>query len=140
MHMLYSLNRWENRALVVDLADSMDFVVADRYTPSNLAYGVARGLNLDWLRGLDNGLPKTDLVIVLDVPVDSSFARKVRNRDVHEKDEKFLTRVRRTYKLLGREHGWKIVNATGPVQEVHAAVWGLVSKRFKLHGRSQSFK
>ena len=133
--MLYSLNRWENQKLISSLVARSDFVIADRYTPSNLAYGVSRGLSLDWLRGLDKGLPTTSLVIVLDVPVHYSFDRKTRNRDVHERDEKFLSEVKRTYRVLARRLGWKIVDATRPVEEVHATIWKMVPREFTLPNR-----
>src|SRR5256886_14572043 len=96
LHMLYSLNRWENQELITNLTEKSDFVIADRYYPSNLAYGVSRGLGLEWLQGLDRGLPTASLVIVLDVPVLSSFGRKSSGRDVHEKDRRLLLKVRRT--------------------------------------------
>lgn len=130
--MLYSLNRWENQARILSLIQRADFVVADRYTPSNLAYGVSRGLNLEWLQTLDKGLPVADLVIVLDVPVPSSFARKQKNRDVHESNRKLLVKVRHAYKTLSDRLGWKIVDATVPVEEVEPAVWNIVARKFKL--------
>ncbi len=132
LHMLYSLNRWENQEQIIKPVQNSDFVIADRYYPSNLAYGVSRGLSLEWLQGLDRGLPTASLVIVLDVPVPASFARKSRGRDVHEKNRQLLAKVRRTYRKLAKKLGWKIVDATRPVEEVHEAVWGLVRKKFGL--------
>jgi dTMP kinase len=132
LHMLYSLNRWENQALIHDLVEKADFIVADRYTPSNLAYGVSRGLSLGWLKTLDRGLPLADLVLVLDVPVRSSFARKRKHRDAHETDRQLLFRVRRCYKMLADRLGWKIVDATASVGEVESNVWNLVARKFKL--------
>jgi dTMP kinase len=132
LHMLYSLNRWENQEQTIKLTQNSDFVIADRYYPSNLAYGVSRGLSLDWLQGLDRGLPTASLVIVLDVPVPASFARKSRGRDVHEKNRQLLVKVRRTYRTLAKKLGWKIVDATRPVEEVHEDVWRLVRKKLGL--------
>jgi len=130
IHMLYSLNRWENQEQIVKLMGNSDFVISDRYYPSNFAYGVSRGLSLEWLQGLDRGLPITSLVIVLDVPVPASFARKSRGRDVHEKNRRLLVKVRRTYGTLAEKLGWKMVDARRPVEEVQEAVWRLVRKRF----------
>jgi dTMP kinase len=132
LHMLYSLNRWENQELIGRLTENSDFVIADRYYPSNLAYGVSRGLSLRWLQGLDRGLPTANLVIVLDVPVLSSFGRKSSGRDVHERDKQLLLKVRRTYVALAKKLDWKMVDATRPVEEVREAVWGIVRKRFRL--------
>jgi dTMP kinase len=130
--MLYALNRWENQGVILGLVDKNDFVIADRYTPSNLAYGVSRGLTLSWLRTLDEGLPSANLVIVLDVPVPASFARKRRDRDVHESDRQLLVRVRRSYKVLARQLDWKTIDATRAVGEVESAVWRLVTRKFNL--------
>lgn len=132
LHMLYSLNRWENQEQIIKLTQTSDFVIADRYYPSNLAYGVSRGLNLEWLQGLDRGLPTASLVILLDVPVQSSFTRKSKGRDVHERDKQFLAKVRLTYRILAKKLDWRIVEATRPVEEVHEAVFGIVRKRFGL--------
>ena len=132
IHMLYSLNRWENQEQIVKLTGNSDFVIADRYYPSNFAYGVSRGLSLEWLQGLDRGLPTTSLVIVLDVPVPASFARKSRGRDVHEKNRRLLVKVRRTYRTLAEKLGWKMVDSTRPVEEVQEAVWRLVRKKFGM--------
>ena len=132
LHMLYSLNRWENREVITRLIENTDFVIADRYYPSNLAYGVSRGLKLSWLQGLDRGLPSTSLVIVLDVPVPASFARKPRGRDAHERNRRLLLKVRRSYRTLAERLGWKIVDATRPIEEVRQTVWRIVSKKFDL--------
>ncbi len=132
LHMLYSLNRWENQALLTKLTENADYVITDRYYPSNLAYGVSRGLRLDWLQGLDRGLPSASLIIVLDVPVPSSFARKSRGRDIHEKNRRLLFKVRRTYQTLAKSLDWRIVDAAHPVEEVHKAVWSIVRKKFRL--------
>ncbi len=123
---------WENQELITNLTEKSDFVIADRYYPSNLAYGVSRGLSLGWLQGLDRGLPTASLVIVLDVPVLSSFGRKSSGRDVHERDKKLLLRVGLTYRTLAKKLDWKMVDANRPVEEVHEAVWSIVRKKFRF--------
>jgi len=132
LHVLYSLNRWENQELIASLTEKSDFVIADRYYPSNLAYGVSRGLSLGWLQGLDRGLPRASLVIVLDVPVLSSFGRKSSGRDVHERDKKLLLRVGLTYRRLAKKLDWKLVDANRPVEKVHEAVWSIVRRKFRF--------
>src|SRR5437660_4271878 len=132
LHMLYSLNRWENQELIVKLTETADFVIADRYYPSNFAYGVSRGLTVGWHQELARGLPTASLVIVLDVPVLSSFGRKSTGRDVHEKDKQLLLRVGRTYRTLAEKLDWKMVDANRPVEEVREAVWGIVRKKFRF--------
>jgi len=119
LHMLYSLNRWENREKLMLALDTADIVMTDRYTPSNIAYGLAKGLKLDWLSGLDRGLPEPDSIIVLDVPVEYSFARKRERRDAHESNRKLLLRVRRNYLSLARKLNWLVIDASRPAETVH---------------------
>src|SRR6266571_1099068 len=122
LHMLYSLNRWENREKIMRALDTADIVMTDRYTPSNIAYGLAKGLKLEWLTGLDRGLPEPDSIIVLDVPVEYSFARKQECRDIHESNQKFLLRVRRNYLSLARKLSWPVIDGSRPVKMVHEAI------------------
>jgi len=122
LHMLYSLNRWENREKIMRALDTADIVMTDRYTPSNIAYGLAKGLKLEWLTGLDRGLPEPDSIIVLDVPVEYSFARKQECRDIHESNQKFLLRVRRNYLSLARKLSWLVIDASRPVKMVHEEI------------------
>jgi dTMP kinase len=132
LHMLYSLNRWENLSKLQEILGKASYLVADRYSPSNLAYGVSRGLPLDWLEALDCGLPKSDLVIVLDVPVRFSFRRKSTKRDTHESNKRLLTKVRQTYKVLARKLNWSTVDGTMNVGEVESAIWNSVRRRFHI--------
>ncbi len=99
-----------------------DFVICNRYTASNLAYGEARGLSVKWLAGLDAGLPEARAVFVLDVPVPKSFSRKTKRRDVNERDRAFLEKVRRNYRNLARVFGWRLVDGTRPPAEVHQKI------------------
>ena len=123
VHMLYSLNRWENKDTIIRKLEKSDFLLANRYSASNLAYGLSHGLNLDWLRNLDRGLLEPDVVIVLDVPVGFSFERKVRKRDVHENNRALLLRVRRNYLKLAKKFGWHVVEASGPAVDVQSRIW-----------------
>lgn len=122
LHMLYSMNRWEKIETITGALDKNDFVLCNRYTPSNLAYGEARGLKVEWLSDLDAGLPEAGAVFVLDVPVPRSFSRKAARRDVNERDRGFLEKVRRNYRLLARRFGWQLVDGTKPPEEVHQRI------------------
>ncbi|MBI5378053.1 MAG: dTMP kinase, partial [Thaumarchaeota archaeon] len=85
IHCLLAANRWEKSKEIED-ALSKDYVlIMNRYYQSNLVYGVTNGLELEWLSNLDAGLPKEDLVIVLDVEPRESFSRKKIQRDKFEK-------------------------------------------------------
>jgi dTMP kinase len=122
LHMLYSLNRWENIETINGALKKNDFVICNRYTASNLAYGEARGLSVQWLASLDVGLPEARAVFVLDVPIPKSFSRKTKRRDVNERDRAFLEKVRRNYRSLATIFGWHLVDGTKPPGDVHERI------------------
>ena len=90
------------------------------------------GLKLSWLEGLDAGLPKSDLVIVLDVPQNESFKRKRQNRDKFEKNAKFSQTISRTYRKLAKKKRWKIIDATQSKDDVHQDIMRVFSRKIGI--------
>jgi dTMP kinase len=127
VHLLYAANRWEVARRIEKQIHGGHIVIANRYAPSNLAYGIAHGLSLDWLNMLETGLPKPSRVIILNIPVATSFVRKRRHRDIHEENSKYLERVRRTYIQLSKRYHWQVVNGKASPQEVHSDIWKSVA-------------
>src|SRR5919109_2659129 len=74
-HMLLSANRWEKKKEIESTIERGTTIIMNRYYQSNLVYGVSHGLKLSWLFNLDKGLPKEDVVIVLEVNPDISYLR-----------------------------------------------------------------
>ncbi|MEM2180213.1 MAG: dTMP kinase [Nitrososphaeria archaeon] len=131
-HILLSANRWELKPKIEEYIKKNYIIIFDRYYQSNLAYGVANGLPLDWLINLDKNLPDCDLTIILDIPPEISFKRKELNRDVHEKDFNYLVRVRKCFLELANKNSWVVIDGNRPISEVHNSIWSIVSERLKV--------
>lgn len=129
IHCLLAANRWEKLEEIQKAHSKNSVIIMNRYYQSNLVYGVANGLDLKWLEGLDEGLPKADLVIVLDVSQRESFLRKKAKRDRFEKDTVFLKKISKTYKLLAKKLGWKVVDASKTKAEVHREIMKVLSSK-----------
>ena len=132
IHCLLAANRWERASDVSAAQKKNSVVIMNRYRESNLVYGLANDLKLDWLEKLDEGLPKSDLVIVLDVQQKESFARKKQNRDKFEKNKKFSNTISQGYRRLAKKKRWKIVNASQSKVDVHNDVMKIVTKKMGL--------
>ena len=126
VHLLYAANKWELAEKLAHRLARGGVVIVNRYSPSNLAYGGAHGLPSTWLNSLEEGLPKADVVVVLDVTPRTSFIRKTRGRDLHEGDLTYLRRVRRAYLRLARKYGWKVVDGQHDSATVQRLVWNQV--------------
>ena len=132
IHCLLAANRWEKVVEIKKAQEKNSVLIMNRYRESNLVYGLANGLKLDWLEKLDDGLPKSDLVIILDVQQKESFARKKQNRDKFEKDKQFYSKISQGYKRLAKKKRWRIVNASQSKTEVHDDVMRIVTKKMGL--------
>ena len=131
IHCLLAANRWEKLKEMKDALSKNYVLIMNRYYQSNLVYGVANGLDLKWLSNLDAGLPKENLVIVLDVKPKDSFNRKKIQRDKFEKNTEFAQKITYTYRKLAKQFGWKIVNASQTKEQVHKNVMSIVLKNIK---------
>jgi dTMP kinase len=130
-HMLLSANRWEKKKDIESAIEKGTVIIMNRYYQSNLVYGVSNGLNLNWLLNLDRGLPKEDVVIVLEVSPDISCRRVPTDRDTFEMDQKLLVEVNKNYRKLARRFNWKLINGEKTSDEVHNEIMGIVIKILK---------
>ncbi len=131
IHCLLSANRYEKLFEIKKANSKNSIVIMNRYYESNFVYGIVNGMNLKWLESLDSNLPKSDLVIVLDVSQKESFNRKKSKRDRFEKNKQFSQKISKTYKKLAKKYHWKIINATGSKQDIHQLIMNIVLKQIK---------
>lgn len=117
-------------------------VIADRYFTSTLAYQSFQGFP-----PLDKALqfaeifriPKPDVVIYLDISVETSMKRKYRekkgNLDRFEKDKKLLEGVSKLYKELIEKNvfakEWIVVDGEKSIEEVAREIQKIVDSRLK---------
>ena len=132
IHCLLSANRWEKLEQIKIAQEKNSVLIMNRYYHSNLVYGLANGMKEKWLESLDTGLPKADLVILLDVTQKESFNRQKVNRDKFEKNKEFLRKISKIYKTTAKKKRWKIIDATKSKQEVHEEIMKTFSKKIGL--------
>ena len=128
IHFLYAANRQEKLDEIKKSSSKNSVLIMNRYYHSNLVYGIANGLKEKWLQKLEDGLPKADLVIVLDTSQSDSFSRKKSKRDKFEKDKKFSKKISQIYRRLAKKHRWKIVSSDTK-QETHKEIMKIVSRK-----------
>ena len=129
---LLSANRWEKKGEIEKMVSKGTTVIMNRYYQSNLVYGISKGLKLDWLLSLDKGLPKADLVIVIDIRPKTLASRSKNVVDTFEKDLELIRRVKKNYRILANKFNWRIVEGEKSVDEVYGQVLRIVRKFVKI--------
>jgi len=132
IHCLLAANRWEKLDQIKTAQDKNSVLIMNRYYHSNLVYGIANGMKSQWLENLDVGLPKADLVILLDVTQKESFHRQKTHRDKFEKNEEFLRRISKIYRTVAKKKHWKIIDASKTKQEVHEEILKIFTKKIGI--------
>jgi len=131
--MLLSANRWEKKSEIESIIGKGTTIIMNRYYQSNLVYGISKGLKLKWLLALDEGLPKADLVVVIDIKT-NTLVKRSRNdtTDTFEQDLDLIRNVRKNYKMLANKFNWHIIDGEDTVNIVNVQVVELVRKIMKI--------
>lgn len=129
--------------------DAGTLILADRYATSNSIYQMEKldksqwDSYLDWSEDFEYnkiGIPRPDLVIFLDMPVEisqklmtSRYDGNENKKDVHEANVKFLNNCRKSALYTAEKQGWKIVQCSDgenplPVKEIHNKIVEIVKE------------
>ena len=132
IHCLLAANRWEKLDEILVAKEKNSVLIMNRYYHSNLVYGITNGMKQEWLENLDAGLPKSNLVILLDVTQKESFRRQKTRRDKFERNKEFSRKISTTYRRIAKRKHWKIIDASKSKQEIHAEILKTLSKKMEL--------
>lgn len=144
----YAVDRYASYQRVwKDYYQGGGFVVSDRYTTSNAVHQgskVPEGERAEFFRWLYDleydrmGLPRPDLVVLLDMPVELS-EQLMRKReqstgthaDIHERDKDYLKKCRDVALHAAKYYGWRTVScakdgAIRGVEDIHEEVYAIV--------------
>lgn len=127
-------------------------ILADRYATSNSIYQMEKipaaqwDDYLEWTEDFEYnkiGIPRPDLVIFLDMPVEisqklmtSRYKGDESKKDVHEVNVDFLNACRKSALYAANKQGWKVVSCSDGenpylIEDIHNAVVDIVKEGIK---------
>lgn len=130
-------------------------ILADRYATSNSIYQMEKldksewDAYLDWSADFEYnkiGIPKPDLVIFLDMPVEvsqklmtSRYGGDEAKKDVHEVNVEFLNKCRKSALYTAERQGWIVIPCSDgenplPVSDIHNKIIKYVDKELENAG------
>lgn len=124
LQMLFTQNRKDYEDQLRKLLDEGNIVVAEDYTGTGIAWGVAKGVTLSAMELLNDKLLKEDLSILCVGPRHLS-AREATH--IHETDDELVKKVDAELLMLAKRYGWKTFVMKKRIQETADALWELVS-------------
>lgn len=131
---LYAGDMVKDKEKIKDWLDEGKTVVADRYFNSTIVYQGLRGFKLEKALRFaeDFGIPKPDVVILLQISPEESAKRKMGENgklDRHEEDIRFLESVNHSYEKMALDNvfgKWFIVDGERPKEEVFSEVFNVM--------------
>ena len=140
--------KWEQNYL------AGDFIIADRYTTSNMVHqaikiknNIEREEYLNWLWDLEFkkfSLPIPDLVFFLEMPPEYSYnlvnQRAIKEnitKDIHEQDKKYLEECYQGYCQIAEKYNWHKINCVADnkiksIETIHEEIYRAVKEKFSL--------
>lgn len=130
IHLLFSANRWEAAKGIEEKLMAGTTLVCDRYAYSGVSFSSAKGtpgMDLEWCKTCDRGLPSPDCVIYLDMPVEEAAKRGQFGEERYEKID-FQIKVREKFMALkasDEANGvvpWHTIDASQSIDEIKAII------------------
>ncbi|MCY1156408.1 MAG: putative thymidylate kinase [Nitrososphaera sp.] len=130
-HLLFSANRWEKKKEIESMLENGTIIVMNRYWQSNLVYGVANGMDINWLLRLDKGLPNEDIVLVILVNPNIS-AKRAEMQDAFESDPQLAAKAYKNYLKFAKQYRWKVIDGSKSKEQVHQEITKMIRKELKV--------
>jgi len=151
--LLFAGDRYASKPILAEALSNNQLVILDRYVASNLAHQAAklkkeeRKEFIEWLHNVEfetYGMPKPDLTLYLDVPVEVATKlvteKKEREytkleKDIHEKNAGYLADCKEVYESLVAQNiagPWKCIECTKnnkirPPEQILEELWHVIS-------------
>jgi len=152
--LLYACDRWSVKDKLLEWLKQGRIVVSNRYVSASEAFMAAKLKTkskqenfIKWLDKLEfnvNKMPKPDLTIYLDVPLEISRKLVIKKGyrkymkgvklDIHERNKPYQKRVYVIFKRLSKRPKWIHINCTKnnkllSKKEISNKIWAIVSKK-----------
>jgi dTMP kinase len=123
LQMWFVLNRCQNQNEIRRLLDEGHTIVAEDYTGTGIAWGVAKGLELEWLESLNKHLIKEDLSILFEGERDVTAKEDIH---VHEQNDELIERCRIVHSELADKYNWQRLQVCPTMDETANSLWKLI--------------
>jgi dTMP kinase len=130
-HLLFSANRWEKKRDIESMLENGTIIIMNRYWQSNLVYGAANGMDINWLLRLDMGLPKEDIVLLILVNPSIS-AKRAKTQDVFESNAQLASDAYKNYLKFAKQFRWKVIDGSKSKEQVHQEIMKIIKREVKV--------
>ena len=129
LQMWYTLNRFQYEPKLKAKLEKVIWIIAEDYIGTGLAWGWAKGANLEYLENMNRPLLSEDLAILF---IGKRFMDGKEEKHLHEENDNLMIKCQGKHLLLGKKYHWRKISANGSREEVAEKIWKVVEKEFNL--------
>eukprot|EP01118_Nematostelium_gracile_P016757 TRINITY_DN7013_c0_g1_i2.p1 TRINITY_DN7013_c0_g1~~TRINITY_DN7013_c0_g1_i2.p1 ORF type:complete len:211 (+),score=68.77 TRINITY_DN7013_c0_g1_i2:72-704(+) len=133
IHLLFSANRWEAKDQIEELLNNGTSLIVDRYAFSGVAFSAAKGLDVDWCKNPDVGLPAPDLVIYMQLTTEEAKKRGDYGLERYE-NLAFQEKVKDLYEKTLKDDTWQMIDASKSVEELESIIYAIAKNTIDTVG------
>ncbi|MEK7673474.1 MAG: hypothetical protein AAB373_06345 [Patescibacteria group bacterium] len=123
LQMWFILNRYQFEPQIKKWIEEGYIIVAEDYTGTGIAWGVAKGLDEEWLLGANKYLLKEDFALMLEGERSLSAREETH---VHEQNDDLVQKCIRVHERLAEKFGWTRVQVQAEKAETAELIWDKV--------------
>jgi len=123
IHLLFAANRWEKKELMERKLRDGVTLVCDRYSYSGVAFTAAKnvpGLDMEWCRAPEIGLPKPDTLLYMELSLDEAAKRGGFGQERYETTD-IQRAVKQNFDAM-KEDWWDVIDASRDMDAIHNEV------------------
>ena len=125
IHLLFSANRWDKSDEIIAKLNDGVHILLDRWSYSGVSYSAAKpGMNLEWCKMSERGLPAPDLVCYLKVSEETAMKRSDWGESRYDNVD-FQVKVKENFDLLLNER-WVSFEEGGSIEEIEQNIFKVV--------------
>jgi len=128
LQLWFIINRYQFQPTLEGWLEEGAIVVAEDYVGTGIAWGMAKGLEEDWLIGANKNLIKEDFALMIEGERSLGAVEKTH---VHEQNDELIERSRAVHDHLAEEFGWERVLLQDKKPDTAKLIWEKVEKFLK---------
>lgn len=129
LQLLYAKNRQRHEKELKKRLNSGEWIVAEDYIGTGLAWGMTWGGDLEYLEKINEKLLPPDLSILMH---GHRFNTAIEKDHRNEMEEERIKICKNFHLLLADKYGWKIVKANQKMEKVKSDIIKIVKEKIKL--------
>ncbi len=120
---LFTQNRRDFEPRLRAYLEEGKVVVAEDYTGTGIAWGMAKGLDLEFMETLNSGLMKEDFSLLMTGYRDPRATEKYH---IHEQNTELLASVSKIFVQLGERYKWQKIEIQQNIPDTAELIWHAV--------------